>query len=327
MADELGKPPISKEEWEKAQEGWDAAKRAAGAIPALPQRNSNADPPVWDGLAQQLGAVPPPSERKYWLDRHTREREERATVADKAGVQFRGTERPLEKSAVVNSGDTDKDFWVAITAFGTILGAGVYVLATAYGQPLFEWLTGGILTAGGGGGLLMMSPRLRTSLGSWPSRKTLIIAIAMTWLFLATNLGFAVYDHFWPVQSGSAVSGSPERWPALTKAQTEALSSRVRFIPPEEITVACETLNCRDLSDGIADVLQKTPGWKVSILHRGGLDIDGVAGIEIDPDEPATQALKEAIEATTGLAVTVGPDARKDFGNGPALLVVGIRPF
>lgn len=60
MADKPEKPPILGE-WERAQEGWDAAKRAAGATPPLPPKNSNADPPGADGLARQLGAVQPSS--------------------------------------------------------------------------------------------------------------------------------------------------------------------------------------------------------------------------------------------------------------------------
>jgi hypothetical protein len=56
---------------------------------------------------------------------------------------------------------------------------------------------------------------------------------------------------------------------------------------------------CRDLADGIASVSQS--GWKVTVLHRGGLDTTGVVGIRLEPDEPQPRALKAAIEAATKL--------------------------
>jgi hypothetical protein len=34
----------------------------------------------------------------------------------------------------------------------------------------------------------------------------------------------------------------------------------VRKLPPETITIACETINCRELADGIADILADMPG-------------------------------------------------------------------
>jgi hypothetical protein len=116
-------------------------------------------------------------------------------------------------------------------------------------------------------------------------------------------------------------------WPALTSAEASAFTSRIRFVPPEEIVVACETINCKDLADGIADILQKTQGWHVSILHSGGLGITGVTGILINPNEPATQSLKDAIESTTNLKVTMGHDSRNDIGNNQSFLVIGTRPF
>ncbi|WP_298258524.1 hypothetical protein [Bradyrhizobium sp.] len=117
------------------------------------------------------------------------------------------------------------------------------------------------------------------------------------------------------------------KWPALTTSEIAAFRARAQGIPPEHIVVACETVNCRDLADGLANALKTVPGWKVEILHRGGLDITGVTGIQINPNEAATVSLKNSIEATTGLTVTMGPDTRKDVGGNQSFLVVGNKPF
>jgi hypothetical protein len=117
------------------------------------------------------------------------------------------------------------------------------------------------------------------------------------------------------------------QWESLTKDETAALQERVQTLPPEDIVVACETINCKDLADGLANIFQNATGWKVTILHRGGMDITGVTGIQIDPNEPATVALKNAIESATTLKVTMGPDTRKDVGSNQSTLVVGNKPF
>jgi hypothetical protein len=134
---------------------------------------------------------------------------------------------------------------------------------------------------------------------------------------------------FWPKPSAPPEQSapSPDTWPSLTNAQASALAARVHFIPPEEIVVACETLKCRDLADGIAEILRTTPGCKVSIIHGGGIGISGVTGIRLNPREPATEALRDAIESTTPLQVTIGPDSRQQLGTQPSLLVVGSKPF
>jgi hypothetical protein len=118
-----------------------------------------------------------------------------------------------------------------------------------------------------------------------------------------------------------------ECWAALTAVEQTALTERVRSITPMNIMVGCETIRCRDLADGIATILLNTPGWKVNVVHSGGLGISGVSGIMIDPDEPATRQLKDAIERSTTLRVTMGPDTREQSGSSPSTLTVGTKPF
>jgi hypothetical protein len=118
-----------------------------------------------------------------------------------------------------------------------------------------------------------------------------------------------------------------ERWPALTSEQAAALRAHTRDLPPKTVTVACETINCRDLADGIADILAEIPGWKVTKLHRGGFDITGVMGVTIEPNEPASLQLKSAIEAATRLKIDVGDETREQVGTAETYITVGSKPF
>lgn len=87
--------------------------------------------------------------------------------------------------------------------------------------------------------------------------------------------------------------------------------ARVRTLPPEEIVIACETVNYKELADGLAAIFRDAPGWSVKVLHRSGLDISAVAGIQLIPREPATELLKDAIESSTKLKVTLGDETRE----------------
>lgn len=230
----------------------------------------------------------------------------------------------LSGKAAPNPGDFDKNFAVAVAIYTGAIVTGLFLLAD---NPAFSsnWWSGFVYVIVGGLAVATITPLFRSKLDVMRSSRSLWAAAIATWLLLGLNFGFAIYDHFWPKIMVTAAT--PDKWPALTTIEASSLAARVRFIPPEDIVVACETIKCRDLADGIADILQKTPDWKVSILHRGGMDITGVTGIQINPDEPATQALRDAIESTTSLQVRTGPDNRKDVGNNQTFLVVGTRPF
>jgi len=128
-------------------------------------------------------------------------------------------------------------------------------------------------------------------------------------------------------QAWLSQKSNQEQWAALTKEETAALQTRVKLIPPEDIVVGCETVNCKDLTDGIADILRNTPGWKVTIHHGGGFDITGFTGIILLPKETATEQLKDAIETTTNLKVTMPDETRAQEGTSQSFLTVGIKPF
>jgi hypothetical protein len=332
----------------------------------LPQRNSTYESPSprpIDGLARQLGAAerplppppppPPPSAenvlnsdlsgygyRRFRESRQEEERLDRQDIRQKLIDAHEQSERSAEQSTVTDIGEkpvsdndsSEKNFGVAVAVYVGLLVTGLLLLGE---HELFStsWWYGAAYTVGGGVGAVSVTPLFRNhfprALGILRAPTSLWAAATVPWLLLALNAGLTFYDHFGPKTATSISAGSsPERWPALTSTQADALTSRLRFIPPEDIIVACETLNCKDLADGLAAILQKTPGWHVSVLHRGGFDITGVTGIQLNPNEPATEALRDAIEATAGLAVKLGPNTRKDLGaDAKTFLVVGTRPF
>ena len=154
-------------------------------------------------------------------------------------------------------------------------------------------------------------------------RRRIFVGIALI-AFVYAN--FRAFDDVQTKLDAIRDQPSESRWPALTANEAAALKSKLKALPSQDFVVACETVNCRDLADGIASVLSQS-GWKVTVLHRGGLDITGVVGIRLEPDEPQTRALKAAIEAATKLEIEIADETRAQRGTYPASLVVGTKPF
>jgi hypothetical protein len=159
-------------------------------------------------------------------------------------------------------------------------------------------------------------------------RRRIFIAIAV---FAFVYANFKVFDDvntkLEDANRANNHAGGAERWPALTTEEAAALRIKLRGVPPATITVACESLNCKDLADGIADIFGEAPGWKVTKLHRGGFDITGVSGIRVEPHEPATEKLRDAIEASTKLKVDIVDESREQMNSTETFMVVGSRPF
>lgn len=115
-------------------------------------------------------------------------------------------------------------------------------------------------------------------------------------------------------------------WRPLSQNEKTRLTAALRLLHPQPIVVACETANCKKLSDDLVAALHDG-GWNSKMLQRGGYDITGKTGISLNPNEDGMRYLKDAIERTTHLTINIGTDSRKVHGNGPALLVVGTKPF
>jgi hypothetical protein len=128
------------------------------------------------------------------------------------------------------------------------------------------------------------------------------------------------------LKSGPTAAENAAIWRPLSNEERSKLTSGLRSLTPHSITVACETLNCKALSDDFVAAFLAA-GWKATSFYGGGMDITGRTGIWIDPNADATRDLKQIIEGTTDLKIQVGPDSPKAFESEQIYLVVGIRPF
>jgi len=115
-------------------------------------------------------------------------------------------------------------------------------------------------------------------------------------------------------------------WAPLSDNEKANLIAALKLLTPQSIMIACETVNCEVLSDELVAAFADA-GWSASKLNSGDLGIAGTNGISLSPIEDGTKYLKEAIEKTTGLKISLGPDRREDWGTNPPYLVVGTKPF
>jgi hypothetical protein len=79
----------------------------------------------------------------------------------------------------------------------------------------------------------------------------------------------------------SFASGAAGDWKPLTSAEKTGVARELKKLKIGMITIACAGTWCKVFSDDVA-ALFKDAGWHVTLLHHGGLGIDGVAGIRID---------------------------------------------
>jgi hypothetical protein len=171
-----------------------------------------------------------------------------------------------------------------------------------------------------------------------PSSKGIVERINHPRIFLTLALLFFVVANFMVYDKdrrdirasdgslAASTHGSDARWKRLDPSQIVALTRRIIALQPHNIMVACESINCLDLSDDLVDALVKG-GWNVTLHHGGGLGVSGVTGLVVDQDGAAAQSLKEAVESITGLKVSVSPLPKGYPDPSEISFVVGIKPF
>ena len=119
---------------------------------------------------------------------------------------------------------------------------------------------------------------------------------------------------------------SDQQWAPISAPQAATLTARLKLLPLGRVVVACASVYCRDLADGLVASIHDA-GWNVRPRHGGGLGVDGVTGIDIDQDTPTAVELRDAIENTTGLKVALHP-LPAGYAPPPEIwLVIGTKPF
>jgi hypothetical protein len=116
-------------------------------------------------------------------------------------------------------------------------------------------------------------------------------------------------------------------WLSLSDDAKAKLRAKLALISSHPITIACETRNCKRLSDDVATTFRAAHWGNVTELHRGGFDITGRTGIFIEPNSDISRSIKNAIETTTTLKVEVDTFVQQLKGNYEVTLVIGTKPF
>ncbi len=318
MADKPDKPPILVE-WEKAQEGWDAARRAAGAIPPLPQRNSA------EGYNEALSILGENARRGFLaasesgaLSRFEAERQDRkADLANAIEQSGQSSEKPM-----FDVHADDKAIIIAV-------GGGAFC-AGLFGFYEDHPILGIIFTVGGLVTMAPISPFVRSHIGWAFGRPALWTLAVSTWLFLAANLGFAVYDRLAPQPPTGGPTGNPTSsqhasphyyWPPLNDGEAAALEALAkRATRPNNLRIICVDSDCRELAGNLVSVFHAA-GWPVSLEFTGNYTES--VGIDIYQPDPKDRTLANIIEQATYLKV----DAVKptDFP-GITSIFIGIKP-
>jgi len=171
-----------------------------------------------------------------------------------------GSERSAEKSTVANpiaepsranNGDNaEKNFGVAVAIFVGLLITGLLLLGE---HEMFStsWWYGAVYTFGGGVGAMSVTPIFRDKFPNMAravgAPKALWAAAAATWLLLALDIGFSLYDHFSarPFAMGiSPIAGTPELppEPEASRAYIKKTLDDLSAICANRTAMQCDTL-------------------------------------------------------------------------------------
>jgi hypothetical protein len=239
------------EEWKKAQEGWDAARRAAGAIPPLPQQNST-ESFASDDTKRFLEAIRPLQQAAAeGALQAARERPER--YFGKGGLReaIVGTP-PSEKTTVSDTNaappmpSRDRQFWVTLAIWAAI-PVGVFIAGvTAFVEGSPHWGFG--LCASGLFGAYAVTLHLleqKPYVPPNPSANLVGIAV-LTWVFI----GWQTWMWFHPPVQGYTQA-------QLDQALEEAKQKASAQTPPSPAQIA--TPKAQQLIDVQKSALQIGP--------------------------------------------------------------------
>jgi hypothetical protein len=117
-----------------------------------------------------------------------------------------------ESAASARNADAEQNFYSAITIYGGTFVTGLFLVGENPASSS-SWWFGLASCVVGGAGTMSVTPLFRNRFpnvtrGLASPRGLWAVAI-VTWLLLAINIGFAVYDHFWPKPQPFTIGASP----------------------------------------------------------------------------------------------------------------------
>jgi hypothetical protein len=315
VADDPNKPPTPIQEWKQAQEGWEAAKRAAGAIPPLPLQNStksiaeddaqrflDAIRPLQQSAAEGAAAAERERIRQETLRRRppgskdSTQYSEKPTVSE--GSWYPTTWREAVPLAVWGilvfacgfefvSSATHGELWPSIySGVGFVVLLAMLIHGSAFIERLkaldIGWMIGvGLVLFA----LSIISQRQFEFIG--PSADEIAAAVAKKLSSQPTPMA--------PVATG-------DTWENLTPAKQLALERALKLLSKREgFQVICVSTDCKDLATSFLRVFRDAD-W-APVLTAGNAYYQEPVGLTLYQMDIKDRSLAEAIETATGLKI------------------------
>jgi hypothetical protein len=115
-------------------------------------------------------------------------------------------------------------------------------------------------------------------------------------------------------------------WSELTGVERQRLLAQLTSIDEFEVVISCGEISCRAFAKSLSEVFQEAKWRHVRISLSGGESL-AMEGLGIYPDDEKAKKLKESLESSTGLNVTLFGEARNANNSPEVYLSIGQKPF
>lgn len=115
-------------------------------------------------------------------------------------------------------------------------------------------------------------------------------------------------------------------WKPLTEKESVDVIEKLRPLVSTKIVLSCSQLECRDLVQSLKGAF-KQAGWSDTELSVGGVDTLGIDGVAIYPQDATSRMLREIIESSTDISVTLYGEERKATDYPATYISIGPKPF
>jgi hypothetical protein len=115
-------------------------------------------------------------------------------------------------------------------------------------------------------------------------------------------------------------------WKPLTEKESTDIVEKLRPLVSSKIVLSCSQLECRDLAQSLKSAF-KQAGWSDTELSVGGVDTVGIDGVAIYPQDAISRTLREIIETSTDMSVTLYGEERKVTDYPATYISIGPKPF
>ena len=115
-------------------------------------------------------------------------------------------------------------------------------------------------------------------------------------------------------------------WKPLTNEEQAAVVRQLNSTTEFEVVISCDQISCRALTLSLLETF-KSANWKHVRASIGGMDQIGMEGISVSPVDSNALKLKELIEVSSGLKVSLFGEKRQPNSDPAVLISIGQKPF